>query len=153
MTTANIQHEIPVVSLQLVRDRSVQYGTSSVSKPDEVCTLFSRAYGEPDRELFVIVSLDTRNKPTTISMISQGTINSSLVHPREVFKTALLANAASIVLIHNHPSGDSSPSPEDLTITRRLVRAGQLLGVEVVDHVIIGDGNYTSLRERGFLSA
>ncbi len=83
--------------------------------------------------------------------VSRGTLYATLVHPREVFKAALLANAAAIILTHNHPSGDPAPSPDDMALRRRLVDAGTLIGVDVVDHIIIGDGCYVSFRERGWL--
>ncbi len=94
------------------------------------------------------MTLNTKNNITGINVVSIGSLNSSLVHPREVFKAAILGNAAAIILAHNHPSGDPSPSPEDLEITRRLVEAGKILGIEVLDHVIIGD-RWESLKERG----
>lgn len=150
-TTVRIRKDIPIVSLQLVRDRTVKYGTSQMMYPHSIYNLFTQIYGEPDRELFVIVCLDTRHKPTAISTISQGTLNSSLVHPREVFKTAMLANAAAIALIHNHPSGDSSPSPEDIAVTKRLAKAGELLDIKVLDHIVIGDNQWTSLLQRGLM--
>ena len=83
--------------------------------------------------------------------VSRGTLDATLVHPREVFKAALLANAAAIVLCHDHPSGEPTPSPDDLQLTRRLVEAGTLLGVDVLDHVIVGDGRYYSFKESGCL--
>jgi DNA repair protein RadC len=83
--------------------------------------------------------------------VSRGTLDATLVHPREVFKAALLSNAASIILTHNHPSGDPTPSPDDHQLTRRLVDAGRLIGVEVLDHIIVGDGRYFSFREGGRL--
>jgi DNA repair protein RadC len=83
--------------------------------------------------------------------VSRGTLDATLVHPREVFKAALLANAATIVLAHNHPSGNPAPSPDDMALTRRLIDAGRLLGVDVLDHIVIGDGRYVSFRERGWL--
>ena len=83
--------------------------------------------------------------------VSRGTLDATLVHPREVFKAALLANAAAIVLCHNHPSGESTPSRDDLQLTRRLVEAGTLLGVEVLDHIIVGDARYYSFKQSGCL--
>jgi DNA repair protein RadC len=85
--------------------------------------------------------------------VSRGTLDSTLVHPREVFKAAILANAAAIILTHNHPSGDPTPSPDDLALTQRLVQAGQIIGIDVLDHVIVGDGRWTSFVELGRLGA
>jgi DNA repair protein RadC len=84
-------------------------------------------------------------------MVSVGSLNQSIVHPREVFKTACLSNAAALILIHQHPSGDSTPSSEDISITRRLKEAGEIMGIKVLDHIIVGDGEYCSFTERGLL--
>lgn len=102
-----------------------------------------------DREHFVVVLLSTKNQVLGTELISVGSLNASLAHPREIFKPCLRRNAASLILVHNHPSGDPSPSPEDIAMTRRLIEAGRIMGIEVLDHVIIGDGRYISLREAG----
>lgn len=102
-----------------------------------------------DREHFIAVCLDRKGKSNAACTISIGSISETLVHPREVFKPAILASAASIVLIHNHPSGDPSPSPDDIKLTKRLVEVGEILGIEVLDHIIIGVNNYVSLKAMG----
>ncbi len=107
---------------------------------------------EVDREQFVAVYLNARNKILSFQIVSVGTLTGSLVHPREVFKGAILANAAAVVLIHNHPSGDANPSGEDLTVTKRLVDAGELLGIRVLDHLILGDPGYVSMADRGLMT-
>ena len=104
-----------------------------------------------DREHFQAVLLNTKNAVLDIEDISIGTLNSSLVHPREVFKQAIKKSANVVLLGHNHPSGDPTPSPEDLQITKRLAEAGKLIGIEVLDHIIIGDRNYYSFKEQGLL--
>ena len=107
-------------------------------------------------EIFQILLLNTRRRLIRIEKISQGTLDTILVHPREVFKLAITANAAAVVLVHNHPSGDPTPSEADIRVTRDLIRAGQLLKIEVVDHVILGARSqdrakdYVSLRELGY---
>ena len=101
--------------------------------------------------MFAILWLSTKHRVIAYHEVSRGTLDATLVHPREVFKAALLANAAAIVLCHNHPSGEPTPSPDDLQLTRRLVGAGALLGVDVLDHVIVGDGRYYSFKESGCL--
>lgn len=103
-------------------------------------------------EQFHAVFLDGKHAFISSAMISQGTLTSSPVHPREVFRPALMAAAAAIVLVHNHPSGDPSPSADDLEITRRLCEVGTMIGIRVVDHVIVGDGTFTSLADRGLMS-
>ena len=98
-------------------------------------------------EVFAILCLSTKHRVIAYHEVSRGTLDATLVHPREVFKAALLSNAASIILTHNHPSGDPTPSPDDNHLTRRLVDAGKLIGVEVLDHIIVGDGRYYSFKE------
>ncbi len=96
--------------------------------------------------------VNAKNEVNAIEIVSTGTLSSALVHPREIFKAAILSNAHAVILCHNHPSGDPAPSREDREITRRLVEAGMLMGIEVLDHVIIGDHHrYVSFRERGLL--
>ncbi len=106
---------------------------------------------EEAQEVFGILILNTKNKIVAVLEISRGTLNSSMVHPREVFKSAVLHNAAAIICFHNHPSGDPEPSREDIEITKRLVEAGKILGVEVFDHIVVGDDRYVSLKERGVI--
>jgi DNA repair protein RadC len=102
-------------------------------------------------EVFVILCLSTKCRVLGCHEVSRGTLDATLVHPREVFKVALLANAAAIILAHNHPSGDPSPSVDDVDLTHRLVKAGEILGVQVVDHIVVGDGCWTSLHDLGCL--
>jgi DNA repair protein RadC len=102
-----------------------------------------------DREVFCILLLDTRNRPLGNHIVSVGNLNGSMVHPREVFKVAILANCCSIILCHNHPSGELTPSADDRAITERLVKAGSILGIEVLDHVILYGTEYYSFKENG----
>ena len=104
------------------------------------------------KEHFVTLHLDSKNRLACMDVVSTGSLNASIVHPREVFKTALLSNAAALILIHNHPSGDPTPSREDLELTGRLKEAGELLGLRVLDHIIIGEDCYVSLADRGLIS-
>jgi DNA repair protein RadC len=104
-----------------------------------------------NREHFVGFYLNSRHQVLRREMISIGSLNASIVHPREVFRPAIVLSAASRVLAHNHPSGDTTPSEEDLAITRRLTEAGRLLGIELVDHVVVAESGYTSFRERKLL--
>jgi DNA repair protein RadC len=102
-----------------------------------------------DREHFTVVLLDARNRVVGVNTVSIGTLTASLVHPREVFKPAILANAAAIIVAHNHPSGDPEPSNEDVAITQRLGEAGALLGIRLLDHLVLGaDGAFVSLADR-----
>ncbi len=104
-----------------------------------------------DREHFRVIYLDRKGGLLSMEDISVGGLHSSLVHPREVFKTAVKKSAASMILVHNHPSGDPAPSQEDINITRRLIEAGKLMGIEIIDHVIIGDNKYCSLKAKGLI--
>lgn len=103
------------------------------------------------KEHFRIAILDTKNQILSIENISIGTLNASIVHPRDVFKIAIKRNANSIILIHNHPSGDTTPSNEDINITNRLIDAGNLVGIKVLDHIIIGDNKYLSFKEKNYI--
>lgn len=102
-------------------------------------------------ENLMLLCLNTKNKVIYSKLVSKGTINSSLVHPREVFTSAIKIQAASIVIVHNHPSGDPSPSSEDISITTRLRECSKIIGIDLLDHVIIGAGKYVSLKERGIM--
>lgn len=104
-----------------------------------------------DREHFIVIYLDRKFKVNAINVLSIGGLHSSIVHPREVFKTALLTSSASVILCHNHPSGDPAPSREDVEVTRRLVNAGDILGIEVMDHIIVGDQTYVSFKAKGLI--
>jgi DNA repair protein RadC len=117
--------------------------------PQQVADTFQFLMKET-KEMFITLHLDGKNRIICMDLVSIGSLNQSIVHPREVFKTALLSNAAAVLLIHQHPTGDPSPSSEDIAITRRLKEAGDLLGIKVLDHIIIGDG-YLSFVERGLL--
>ena len=101
---------------------------------------------EEAQEVFGILILNTKNKIVAVHEISRGTLNSSIVHPREVFKPAILHNAAAIICFHNHPSGDTEPSRDDIEITNRLIEAGKIMGIEILDHIIVGDEEYVSLK-------
>jgi len=101
------------------------------------------------QEVFYLILLNTKNKIISIEHITTGGLNSSIVHPREVFKKAIRRSSAGIILVHNHPSGDPRPSQEDIRVTKRLIEVGQMVGIQILDHIIIGDGNYSSLKEEG----
>jgi DNA repair protein RadC len=120
-----------------------------IGSPEDVHRHFHARLRDAPAEEFHIVLLDARHRVLRSVLTSQGTLTASLVHPREVFRPALREAAAALVLVHNHPSGDPTPSTEDRQITRRLARAGALLGIPVLDHVIVADRGYASLREQG----
>jgi len=122
-----------------------------VTSPRAVAELLLPQYGNRTVEQFGVVLLDTKRRVLRITVVSVGTLGSSIVHPREIFREATAAGAAALVLFHNHPSGDPEPSTEDVQLTRRLMAAGVLMGIDVIDHVILADVRYCSLREKGVI--
>lgn len=120
------------------------------TQPQQVSDTFQFLMKET-KEMFITLHLDGKNRIIAMDLVSLGSLNQSIVHCREVFKTACLSNAAAIICVHNHPSGDPTPSSEDIAITRRLKEAGEIMGIKVLDHIIIGDGQYLSFVERGLL--
>ena len=123
----------------------------TLKSPKESAALLMSVLENQPTEVFAILCLSTKHRVIAFHEVSRGTLDSTLVHPREVFKAALLANAAAIVVSHNHPSGDPSPTLEDLEVTTRLVAAGEILGIPVLNHIVIGDGRYFSFKEAGRL--
>lgn len=146
------QH-LPLYTTRLVRERDFTFpARDQLCAPQDVAAVLSEYFNDRDREEFLVCLLDTANTLIGLSCVSVGGLAASIVEPRQVFKIAILSNAAAIVLAHNHPSGNPEPSREDIRITRQLVEAGKLMGVPVHDHLILTDHGYTSLAERGLLS-
>ncbi|MGC5776631.1 DNA repair protein RadC [Paenibacillus pabuli] len=143
---------IQVVGLRMVRESSsILYPGRKIRKPQDAADLFRQFLGEYDREVFSILCLNAKNEPTAIHTVSTGTLNASLVHPRETFKLAILANSAAIVACHNHPSGDPNPSSQDVELTERLRDSGCLLGIELLDHIILGNESFISMKEKALM--
>jgi len=143
---------VDIVTVKLVRESSVLYKDRTIYSPADSVNLLEQFLKDEDRERFMVLCLDTKNQPTAIHTVSIGTLNSSVVHPREVFKVAILANSNAIILGHNHPSELTDPSRQDVEVTQRLVEAGKVLGIEVLDHIIIGSNSrYVSFKEKGIL--
>ena len=122
-----------------------------ISSPEDVYRLLYPQLREQKKEFFISICLDTKNQIISKETISIGSLNANVVHPREVFKSALLASAAHIIVVHNHPSGDPTPSREDIEITKKLVETGTIMGIAVLDHIIIGDGRHFSMKEAGHI--
>ena len=138
--------------LKVVRERRHGYGAvRRVRDAGQVYTAFREEFSTLDREMFVALLLDGKNSVLGFNVVSIGSLTAALVHPREVFKPAILANAAALILVHNHPSGDPEPSAEDKAITERLRQAGELMGIRILDHVVIGDGSFRSFAEEHLL--
>lgn len=122
-----------------------------IRQPTDVFEYFRDQMSLLPKEVFRVVALDTKNRIIKDQIVSEGTLNASIVHPRDVFRVAVVNSAASLILLHNHPSGDPMPSQEDIAITRRLVEVGKLMEITVLDHLIIGGGTFVSLKEMNLL--
>jgi len=137
------------VRVELVRESNAP-PRHSVTSPLEVANLVSHL-NKKDREYFLCIHLDSRNAVIGIEEVTIGSLNAALVHPREILKGALLNNAAGIILVHNHPSGDCDPSEDDIEITGRLTKACDIIGIEALDHIIVGAGKYFSFKEKNIM--
>jgi DNA repair protein RadC len=122
-----------------------------VTGPRAVAELLLPLYGNRPVEQFGVVLLDTKHRVMRTTIVTVGTLDASIVHPREIFREAAAAGAAAIVVFHNHPSGDPEPSQEDVALTRRLIAAGVLMGIDVIDHLILGNVCYVSMKEQGYI--
>ena len=132
---SNVTKRINIVSIKMVKESSFLYQTRQILSPKDAYEMIKEQLEGLDREQFIIACLNTKNEPTNITVVSVGSLNKAIVHPREVFKTAILSNAASIMAFHNHPSGDTTLSDQDIQLTHRLIEAGELLGIKLLDHL------------------
>jgi DNA repair protein RadC len=139
-----------VQMVTIVREGSSPFALRQMQNSANVYAAFRSICERADRESFWSVLLDTKHKIVGVEEVGRGSLSSTIVHPRETFKSAVVVNAAAIVVLHNHPSGDPTPSPEDLSLTRRLREVGELIGIRVLDHIIIGRGRYVSLVDDGY---
>ncbi len=133
------------------RISSEKVDKTKITSPEGVVALLSEEMRHLKREVFKVVLLDVKNNILCVENISEGTISSAIVYPRDVFSRAIKSNCTSIILVHNHPSGESKPSIEDKSVTERLVKSGKILGIEIIDHIIIGDKEYYSFKEHGYI--
>ena len=145
---------ITFYKLQYIREKETPYGFSKdIYNAREAHDIFEIALNltKESEEVLAMLVLNTKSQVIGAFEVSRGSINSSIVHPREVYKRALLLNGSKIMLAHNHLSGDPTPSREDINVTARMREAGKILGIELLDHMILGEGRYVSLREKGYL--
>ena len=144
---------VPKWGVRLVKEEGYKYDSSRpVDCPDAVRSLLEQYFQDLDREHFATIHLDRKGGVLGINTVSIGGLFTSIAHPREVFKPAIILGTSSLILAHNHPSGDPEPSKEDLGTTKRLVECGELLGIEILDHIILGDnGRYCSFKSRGLI--
>ena len=122
-----------------------------VKSPEDVVNIVKSQLKGKKKEHFLVLCLDTRNRVINFRLVSIGSLDTSIVHPREVFKEAVSSSAASVIFVHNHPSGDPEPSKEDVELTKRLVKAGEMMGIDVLDHIIVCDRSHLSLKAKGLL--
>lgn len=141
---------VPFVRITMVKERELPYAMEELNEPEKVAAFAGKILEGADREHLLVLSMDNAGKLTAIEVVSIGTVNATLAEPREIFKHSILANAVGIVMVHNHTSGRCVPSQEDMEITRRIEKAGRILGIMLMDHIIVGDG-YFSFKEEGLL--
>lgn len=140
--------KINVVKIQMIKIGELEVEHNRIEKPKDGYEILKKYMEGLDREILVAIALNTKNMVVSIETVSMGSLNSSIVHPRELFKSLILSNAASFVIGHFHPSGDPTPSKEDINITWRIKECSKLLGIELLDHIIIGEDTYISLKEK-----
>jgi len=148
---------ISVYRVSLVKDESVSFGNVRLANSQEAQALIQNLIltkGQPDREQFVVALLNAKNEMIGLNIVSVGALSSAPVHPREVLKPAILANAAAMILAHNHPSNDLEPSPDDTAITNKIIRAAEIIGIQVHEHLIINmdDDRYYSFADQGIIA-
>ena len=139
------------VRLKQVCDGRIRFAVDRISRPREVYDAVMPYYKGADREILSVLCLDAQNQPNSFNVASIGALNTTRTRPAEILKAAILSNALGLILIHNHPSGELDPSPEDLEFTRAVQRACELVGIDLYDHLIVTDDGFTSFRERGLL--
>ena len=143
---------IDIVKIQMVKDGTIEYGKKPINNPQALAELGLKFLKNADREMFILVCLNIKNYVNCIHLVSIGTLDRAVLSPREVAKAALLSNSASVAFVHNHPSGDVEPSPEDRNLTKTLQSCLDLFGIRVLDHVIVADdGRYGSFVEKQIL--
>ena len=144
--------KIEVVNIRMVKEPSI-YSTEKIRTPDDVLRVIAKELATYDREVFAVLNLKTNGQPINLNICSMGTLDTSVVSPREVFKSCILSNSAAFVGIHNHPSGSLSPSQEDKDVTSRLLACSELLGVKMLDHIIVAGetGDIYSFKSEGLL--
>lgn len=140
---------VNIISLKMVKEYSILYDKRKLESPEDVYNLTKDFLEDFDREKILLICVNSKLEPTNIQTISIGALDASATSPREVFKTAILSNSKSIFLAHNHPSGNCSPSGADIEVTRNIAKAGEILDIKLIDHIIIGNNTFISLKTKG----
>jgi DNA repair protein RadC len=144
---------VSIIKAAIIKERTILYGARQINTPALAAGLATQLFTNSDREMLVVATLDAKCNPLSLEIAAIGNVNTCIVSPREIFKNAILSNAVHIMIFHNHLSGDCTPSSEDITITKRLIDCGDLIGIPLLDHIIVSDNtSYLSLREDGIVS-
>lgn len=139
--------KVGIVRLEMVKESRCLYGTRKFRKPEEAAEMIRPLLKAADREMLVVLALNNQMEPQALEIAAVGGLNHCYIEPREIYKLAILNNAAAIICFHNHPSGDCKPSKEDRLLTERLKKAGEILGIRMIDHIVIGEDCFYSFRE------
>lgn len=139
-----------IVRVKLVRESQIEYNTKLTS-PDAVASFLYSFIGDEPQENFVVISVSSKGDILNATKIAIGTVNQAIIHPRDVFRTAVMSNASSIIIAHNHPSGDPTPSKNDIDVTHMLLEGAKVLDIQILDHIIVGYDRYYSLKEKGII--
>lgn len=142
---------VNIVPLKLIKESSILFKQRQIYSADDAFDLLKIFLSDKDREHFIVLTLDSSNQPVNINICHIGSLNASLIHPREFMKTAILSSAASIMIAHNRPSGICKPSKADIHVTTLIKQAGDLLGIELLDHLIIGHEQFIYMKRKGYL--
>jgi DNA repair protein RadC len=148
MRRKDMTNHIQIVSVKLIKERKLTKYIDPITRPRDAAIIMRDLIALKDREHFLVVGVDTKGYITHIEFAHIGTLSETSIHNREIYKSAILSNSKAIIIGHNHPSGDVSPSRSDLIVSERVESAGELLGIDVIDHIIVGDDTYYSTREK-----
>ena len=150
--TKKKENELKVVNIRLVKEPSL-YSTEKIATPDDVLKVIAKELSTYDREVFAILNLKSNGQVINLNICSVGTLNASMISPREVFKSSILSNAAAFIAIHNHPSGSPQPSEEDRTVTKRLAECGKMMDIRMLDHIIVAgeSAQMTSFKQESMM--
>lgn len=145
--------KIDLISLKVCREKSIKYSNRKITNAEQAYGIVKEFIGNTDREYFVVMNLNTKNEPCSIEICSIGLLNKTLVHPREIFKSAIITNADKIIIFHTHPSNSVEPSYEDIETTNILIKVSSIIKIPIIDHIIVGESEFFSFAENGYLNS
>lgn len=143
---------VDLISLKVCREKSIKYESRKITNPEQAYNIVKSFIGNTDREYFIVMNLNTRNEPCSVEICTIGSLDKTIVHPREVFKSAIITNANKIILFHTHPSNSIEPSSTDLDTTQKLMEASKIIQIPILDHIIIGESGFFSFKQGGLMS-